>query len=199
MTWKTEPARRLGLLLVLALLAYTSVGCRSDMQDQPRFEPFEKSSMFADGSSARTPVEGTVARGLLRSDEHFFNGTVKGKLATSLPMPLTRALLDRGQERFEIYCSPCHGSSAYGDGIVVQRGFPKPPSFHQARLRQEPLGHFFDVMSNGFGAMYSYRSRIEPKDRWAIAAYVRALQLSQNARISDVPAEKRPRLEEESR
>ncbi len=170
--------------------------CRQDMHDQPRYEPLEASSFFPDGQSSRSVVEGTVARGQLQDDRHFFTGKVEGQAAETLPMNISRELLSRGQERYEIYCSPCHGSAGYGEGIIVARGFRRPPSFHIDRLRQAPVGHFFEVMTNGLGAMYSYASRVDPADRWAIIAYIRALQLSQYARPEDVPSEELNRLRE---
>jgi hypothetical protein len=141
-------------------------------------------------------VEGTIARGELGLDEHLETGRVGGELAFDLPFPLTADLLERGEERFNIFCRPCHGGLGNGDGVVVERGFPSPPSYHDPRLREAPLGHFFNVVTNGFGRMTSYAARIPPRDRWAIAAYVRALQLSQNAGLDDVPTGERLRLEE---
>ena len=165
------------------------------MHDQPRYEAFEATDFFKDGLSARPPVAGTVARGQLNDDEHLYTGKVGGALARSYPMPITRPFLDRGRERFDIYCTPCHGRLGLGDGMIVQRGFKKPTSMHDERLRQEPPGYFFDVMTNGFGAMASYAAQVRPEDRWAIAAYIRVLQLSQNASIDDVPAPQRRVLE----
>lgn len=141
-------------------------------------------------------MQGTIAREELRLDTHYYEGRVDGELASGLPVPLTRALLDRGQERYEIFCRPCHGGTGEGDGTVVARGFGPPPSYHRDRLRNMPIGHFFDVITNGFGRMASYRSRVPVGDRWAIAAYIRALQLSQNARLDDVPPEERASLED---
>jgi mono/diheme cytochrome c family protein len=146
------------------------------------------SSLFQDGSSARTPVPGTIARGELREDAHFYPGmTADGELASTLPVPLSRELLARGQERFDIYCSVCHGRTGNGLGMIVRRGFKQPSSFHIDRLREVPIAYFFDVMTNGFGVMSSYASQVEPADRWAIAAYIRTLQLSQNARLAELP------------
>jgi mono/diheme cytochrome c family protein len=179
--------------IVAALLA---AGCHRDMQDQPRYEALEASTFFPDGQSARPLVAGTVARGQLNEDEALLTGRSGGELVTQLPVELDRALLERGQERFNIYCSPCHGRTGQGDGMIVQRGFRKPPSYHDDRLRNAPAGHFFDVMTSGFGAMPSYRSQIEPRDRWAIVAYIRVLQLSQNAAAGDVPMSERQQLEE---
>ena len=185
--------------IVAAGLLLSSVSCRSDMQDQPRFEALEETSFFPDLSSARLPVPGTVARGQLRRNVHYYRGIVNGVPVRELPSEIAFSgeLIRRGQERFEIFCSPCHGSSGYGDGIVVQRGLGAPPSFHIQRLLEEPVGHYFDVITNGLGAMYPYGSRIEPQDRWAIVAYVRALQLSQNASLTDLPEAVRKQLESE--
>ncbi len=170
---------------------------RQAMYDQPKYEPMEASSFFADGLSSRQPVRGTVARGQLRLDAHFYAGKVNGELAETFPVAVTREVLERGHARYDIFCSPCHDRAGTGNGMVVQRGFRQPPSFHIDRLREAPVGHFFDVMTSGYGAMYSYASRITPQDRWAIAAYVRALQLSQNATLEDVPTGVRKRLEAE--
>jgi mono/diheme cytochrome c family protein len=166
------------------------------MTDQPRYEPLEASSAFSDGQSSRAPVPGTIARGQLQLDDAFFIGKVNGQLVTELPeralggRPLDE-LIGRGRERFTIYCSHCHGQvggGAGGDkefeplvGMVVRRGYPLPQTYHQERLRQAPLGHFFDVMTNGKGKMPPHRTIVSPEDRWAIAAYIRVLQLSQRA------------------
>jgi hypothetical protein len=179
------------------LAACGLAGCRLDMHVQPKYLPLEPSDFFADGRSARQPVAGTVARGELRIDEHLYTGKVDGKDADTFPFPITANDILRGQERFNIYCSPCHDYTGSGRGMIVMRGFPAPPSFHIDRLRQAPVGHFFDVMTNGNGSMYSYASRVTPEDRWRIAAYIRALQLSENAKIEDVPEADRPKLEEQ--
>jgi mono/diheme cytochrome c family protein len=165
------------------------------MAEQPRCAPLEASAFFADGRCARRPVEGTVARGYLHLDEHFFAGKVDGRVADALPFPVTRQLLERGQERFNIYCTPCHDRLGLGQGMIVRRGFSAPPSLHIERLRQAPLGHFFDVVTNGYGAMPSYGTQVPPHDRWAITAYIRALQLSQHATLADVPDEVRQQLQ----
>jgi hypothetical protein len=157
------------------------------MHDQPRYEPLEASTFFADGRAARPAVTGTVARGQLRTDTHLYTGKVQGTVVDTLPFPVTQALLERGRERYEIYCVPCHDRTGQGQGIVVRRGFRRPPSLHIDRLREAPIGHFFDVMSNGFGVMMDYAAQVAPPDRWAIAAYIRALQLSQRATLADVP------------
>jgi len=170
-------------------------GCRQDMHDQPKYIPLRQSAFFNDARSARPVVEGTVARGQLRDDELMYTGKVKGQDAAVFPMPVNAPLMARGQERFNIYCSPCHGRTGQGDGMVVLRGYRRPPSFHQDRLRGAPVGHFFDVMTNGFGAMPDYASQIKAEDRWAIVAYIRALQLSEHATLADVPAADRSRIQ----
>jgi mono/diheme cytochrome c family protein len=178
-----------------ALVLLTGLGCRRDMQDQPRYDAFERSSFFADGRASRPRVPGTVARGQLMEDETFFSGKAGATYAAAVPVPMTRALLERGQQRFDIYCSPCHDRVGTGQGIVVQRGYKRPTSFHDERLRTVPVGYFFDVMTNGFGTMPSYAPQVAPADRWAIASYIRALQRSQHATVADVPSEDRPQLD----
>ena len=168
--------------------------CRLDMHTQPKYKPLEQSSFFEDGRSARPVVAGTVARGHLRIDEHLYAGRINGALADTFPFPITRQDLERGRERYNIYCSPCHDYTGGGHGMIVQRGFPPPPSYHIDRLRQAPVGHFFEVMTKGYGTMFSYADRVSPEDRWRIAAYIRALQLSQGATINDVPPEERQQL-----
>lgn len=170
-------------------------GCRQDMHDQPRYEPLEASTFFEDGRASRPLVTGTVARGQARTDTHLYTGKVNGKLAETLPFAVSQALLERGRERYEIYCVPCHDRTGNGQGIVVQRGFRRPPSLHIDRLRAAPIGHFFDVISNGLGAMMDYAAQVPPQDRWAIAMYIRALQLSQHASLADVPPEMRQQLQ----
>jgi len=209
------------VLRLCMLLAALIAGCdRLDMYDQPRYEPLEASDFFADGLSARQPVEGTIPRGGLRDDQALYTGKEGRRLVSGIPegayqaiydrdrrrfagsfgetdrSSLRRALLERGRERFDIYCSVCHGRTGEGEGMIVRRGFRKPPSYHIDRLRQAPAGHFFDVISNGFGAMPSYANRVDTNDRWAIVAYVRALQLSQNAGLDDVPTDQRDNLPE---
>ena len=186
------------LCFATALFLLNSTACelRREMYDQPKYEPLEASTFFSDGLSARQPVPGTVARGQLRLDPHLYQGKVNGELATTLPLELNRKLLERGQERFNIFCSPCHDRAGQGNGMIVQRGLKPPPSLHEARLREAPIGHFFDTITNGFGVMYSYASRIPAKDRWAIAAYIRALQFSQNAPIDQLSEEDRRQLPE---
>ena len=183
-------------LLVLA----ATVGCRNDMHDQPRFKPLAESDFYPDLRSSRTPVEGTVARGDLREDSYFYTGKVGANPGDYMPFPVTEDVLARGRERFDIYCAPCHSRVGDGNGMIPQRGYRRPSSYHEERLRKAPLGYFFDVMSNGFGAMPDYASQIPPRDRWCIVAYIRALQLSQNATVADAGGQQipsaAPRLEE---
>ncbi len=174
-------------LLPLALSVAVLAGCRQDMHNQPKYRGLRASAFFDDGASARPLVDGTVARGTLHEDEAFFTGKVGAVLVKDLPLPVDQQVLNRGQERFNIYCAPCHDRTGSGNGMVVQRGFKQPPSFHIDRLRQADAGHFFEVMTNGFGAMPDYRAQIDARDRWAIVAYIRALQLSQHASPSDIP------------
>jgi mono/diheme cytochrome c family protein len=177
------------------LLALAGSGCRQDMHDAPRVDAYEATDAFADGSGNRPLVEGTVARGHLNDDELLYTGKVNGQLVDEFPFPVTKAVLERGRERFNIYCSPCHGRTGMGNGMIVSRGLRPPPSYHDEKLRTQPVGHFFDVMTNGFGAMQDYRAQVDVADRWAIAAYIRALQYSQHATVADVPADKRPELD----
>ena len=174
------------ILFALALCVFLA-GCRQDMHNQPKYRGLRASAFFTDGSSARPLVEGTVARGTLQEDEGFFTGKIDKIDVKELPFAIDQQVLNRGQERFNIYCSPCHDRTGSGNGMVVQRGYRQPPSFHIDRLRQADAGHFFDVMTNGFGAMPDYKVQIAPRDRWAIVAYIRALQLSQHAAAADVP------------
>src|SRR5437016_2943591 len=214
---KAEASRLLLRAVVFCLLptAYCLLfsGCRRDMQDQPKAIAYRENSFYKDGSGSRPLVAGTVPRGYLRQEREFYTGKKSGTAAKgtpqtqtaaapststnaatlypddveTIPMSITKADLDRGQERFNIYCSACHGMTGYGDGIVARRGFnkPSPANYHQDRLRQAPVGHFFDVMTNGWGAMPSYASQISVEDRWKIVAYIRALQLSQQMKTTD--------------
>jgi len=192
--WIADPK----VLLAAATFVLLAVGCRQDMHVQPRYNPYDAATAFDDGRSARLPVPGTIARGQLHLDTLLYTGKVDGKDAEVFPFPITRADLDRGRERFNIYCSPCHDVTGSGRGMIVLRGFPQPPSFHIDRLRQAPPGHFFDVMTNGLGVMYSYASRVSPEDRWRIAAYIRALQLSQQATVTDLPPVEQKKLQSET-
>ena len=163
------------------------MACQQRMADQPRYKPLAKSEFFGDDRSARPLVEGTVARGELKTDEHFYTGKVNGKLVDTFPFSITEKVLRRGEERFNIYCSPCHDRIGTGQGMIVKRGYQPPPSYHSERLRTAPVGYFFDVITRGFGRMPDYAQQVPPNDRWAIIAYIRALQLSQNAKLGDVP------------
>jgi mono/diheme cytochrome c family protein len=176
----------LGLLVVLVL-----AGCRQDMHDQPRFKPLAKSDFYADMRSARPQVEGTIARGQLHEDTYFYTGYVSNVPGDYMPFPATADVLARGQQRFNIYCAPCHSRVGDGNGMIAQRGFRPPPSYHTDRLRKAPLGYFFGVITHGFGAMPDYASQIPPRDRWAIVTYIKALQLSQAATMSDVPKDQK--------
>ncbi len=185
---------RLGATVSILLAALVS-SCRQDMHDQPRHEPLEKSAFFADGRSSRPRIPGTVALGELELDPHLTEGRVNGELATTFPFTITREVLDRGRERYDIFCSACHGFSGSGDGMVVRRGMKQPPSLHVARLREAPPCHHYDAITRGFGAMYDHADRIQVRDRWAIVAYVRALQLSQGALVSELEERDRAALE----
>ncbi|MBO0799395.1 MAG: cytochrome c [Blastocatellia bacterium] len=204
------------LIFAFCLLSFAFFlpACRQDMHDQPKYTPFRPSAFFADGKSERPLVDGTVPRRNLREDASLPDGDSDGgqslriDLASELqqtqpsdlskvttpPIQITKEVLNRGEERFNISCSPCHGRGGDGNGMIAQRGFRHPPSYHIDRLREAPIGHFFDVMTNGFGAMPSYADQVGPRDRWAIAAYIRALQLSRNATLADVPPEERSKL-----
>jgi len=166
------------------------------MHDAPRYEPLEASSFFTDGSSERMLVANTVSRNPLQDDDELlYTGKINGVIANEFPMPVTADVLARGQERYNIFCSPCHGRTGQGDGIVVQRGMRRPPSFMEDRLRNAAAGYFFDVMTHGFGAMQDYAAQIPVEDRWAIVAYERALQFSQHATVNDVPDNRRGDLD----
>lgn len=203
-SWKGRMNRFTGLGVVLLAFAFlTGCGVRFDMQDQPRYKPYKKSDFFADGRASRDVPEGTVARGLLKDNKAFYTGKVDNpdpnaaaqsttdasgntimtsfpNMIDEFPVPVTKELVDRGEARYNIYCIVCHGPVGAGDGMIVRRGFVKPPTYHDDRLRNAPVGHFFDVISNGFGRMNGYAASISPADRWAIVAYIRALQVSQN-------------------
>ncbi len=196
------------LLTALCLLptAVLTTGCRQDMHDQPKYTPLRPSNFFNDGRSARPLVEGTVARGQLKEDDLLFTGKSGGAttptgqaasgqgFADTFPFPVTQAVMDRGQERYNIFCSMCHDRTGNGQGMVVRRGYRQPPSLHLERLRQAPAGYFFDVMTNGFGAMPDYASQIPVKDRWAIIAYIRALQLSEQGTVNQLSPAEREKL-----
>ncbi|HVT03539.1 MAG TPA: cytochrome c [Thermoanaerobaculia bacterium] len=193
---------RLGLAqlttVILAIAgAILLAGCRppQKMGDQPKYDPYMASDFFPDGQSARPAIAGTVARGYLHEDSFLNTGKVNGAVAEGYPFPVTEEVVTRGRQRFDIYCSECHGRVGRGDGMIVRRGYRRPPSFHTKLLRSQPSGHFFDVMTNGFGAMPQYGTMIPVNDRWAITAYVRALQMSQNAVLDDVPPSQRGGLQ----
>lgn len=183
------------LPLCLLVLVLTGAACRQDMHDQPKYSALQETDFFGDGRSARPLVVGTVARGFRREDTMLNTGKVDGNDATNFPFAIDEKVMARGQERFNIYCSPCHGRTGQGDGMIVRRGLRRPPTFHQERLRTAAPGHIFDVITNGFGAMPDYASQIRPADRWAIIAYVQALQLSQNAALADLPPAERSKLQ----
>jgi len=189
---RNKPSR----LAIAALCALCAGGCgdgantlRQDMANQPRQNPLSPAGIFADGRSERPIVENTVARGSVQDD-----ALLVPKDSNAFPLPLTAELLQRGQQRYAIFCTPCHGIQGDGMGMVAMRGMKHPPSYHQDRLRNEPVGYIYDVITNGFGAMYGYSAQIPPRDRWAIIAYLRALQLSRNAAVGDLPAELREKL-----
>ena len=180
-------AGALGLCMLLT-------ACRQDMHNQPRYKPLAESEFFDDHRSARPFINGTVARGHLRIDEARYSGQIDGQDVDQFPIPIAKADIERGETRYNIYCSPCHSRVGDGNGMVVQRGFKQAASFYSDKLEKAPVGHIFDVITNGYGAMASYASRIEPDDRWRVVAYIRALQLSESASVNDVPAEQRDKM-----
>jgi hypothetical protein len=182
--------------LALLFAAAVSNACNQMMNNEPRYNPLASSDFFDDGMSARAQVPDTVTRGHLRIDRAFYTGIANGQPVDTIPLTVTIGVLARGRERYDIFCTPCHGRVGDGDGMIVDRGFSRPPSYHTDRLRSAPVGHFFDVMTNGFGAMSGYAARVPPEDRWAIAAYIRALQLSQQASVADAPPGEQRRLME---
>jgi mono/diheme cytochrome c family protein len=198
--------------IVVTVTVCGAAGCVQQMADQPRYKPLAASSVFPNDAASRTPVPGTVARGELELDDAFFTGKSNGQLVTDLPPRALKGrtmaeLLSRGQERFNIFCSQCHGEVGGGSGgsaemrenvgMVVRRGFPMPPTYHQPRLRDAPIGHFFDVITNGLGRMPAHGYLVPPEDRWAIAAYIRALQFSQHAEGSELDSVDLARLNDE--
>ena len=183
------------LRIILGIVALVVlVGCRNDMHDQPRFKPLAESDFYPDLRASRAPVDGTIARGHLNEDTYFYTGKVGANPGDYMPaeVPVNQATLERGRERYDIYCAPCHARVGDGNGMVPQRGYRHPPTYHQDRLRKAPLGYFFDVMTNGFGAMPDYSMQITPEDRWKIVAYIRALQLSQDATAADAAGHQIP-------
>jgi mono/diheme cytochrome c family protein len=180
----------IGRIAAVCALAACGIlaGCRQDMHDQPKFIPQRGTDFYSDGRSVRPQVENTVARGQLHQDTYFYTGLQDGKEGDGMPFAVTPAVLERGQERYNIYCTPCHSRVGNGVGMIVQRGYSKAGNYHTARLEAAPLGHFFNVMTNGYGSMPDYSAQVSPQDRWAIVAYIKALQLSQDAKPSDAPA-----------
>lgn len=187
------------MVLLLSALALLFTGCRREMYNQPRGDPLKSSDFFANGAASRPLPPHTVARENFHADASYDSGKIGTNFLTQLPIPLTRQTLQRGRECFDIYCAVCHGRTGQGRGIVVQRGFPAPLSFDLQRLRDEPPGYFYDVITRGYGVMFSYANRVAPDDRWAIAAYIRALQFSHHATLADVPPAARAKLEASSR
>lgn len=186
--------RTAGAVIWIALSLLLS-SCGVSMYDQPKFKPYERSDFFPDNLSARQPPPGTVPRRQTPVNVALETGQVNDRPVDTIPLPVTRELLARGQDRYNVFCAICHGLAGYGDGMIVQRGFLPPPNFHTDQIRNLPNGTIFNVISNGYGAMYPYGDRITPEDRWAIVAYIRALQLSQNATINDVPADQRQNIQ----
>jgi mono/diheme cytochrome c family protein len=183
----------LGALVSVTLL---TAGCRQDMHDAPKVEPLEASAFFPDAQGSRPLVPGTVARGELHDDDLLYKGLgPEGKPSATFPFPVTGQVMARGRREFNVFCSPCHDRAGTGKGMVVQRGFKQPPSYNEERLRNEPPGYFVSVMTNGFGQMSSYAGQVKPRDRWAIAAYIRALQLSQNAHLTDLTPDERAQFQ----
>jgi len=186
---------RASLLIGTAGLLLTGCELRQAMYDQPKLRPLQASEFFKNGMASQPLVEGTVPRGFLNDDLHLHDGTVEGKLAETFPFPITKEIVNRGQQRYDIFCSPCHDRAGTGTGMIVQRGFKQPPSYHITRLQESSPGYFYNVIKNGFGVMSGYAPQIPVNDRWAIVAYIKALQLSQNAKIEDVPESMRAQLE----
>lgn len=201
--WQMVDGRWANTIRVLSAICYLLTalvfsGCRRDMFNQPKSNPLRGSDFFSDGAASRPIPPHTVSRDELQNDDAFYTGMIGTNLVTDFPIQITREVLERGRQRFEINCIPCHGETGEGNGIVVQRGFPAPPSYHIERLRSAPVGHFFDVMTRGYGVMFSYANRVTPEDRWAIAAYIRVLQLSENASFADVPTNEIAKLNHEN-
>jgi hypothetical protein len=177
------------------LVAMSATACRQDMHDAAKYEPLEKSAFFKDHRASRQLVAGTIARGKLKEDKLLFTGKDGDAISQTFPFPVTQGVVERGRERFNIYCSPCHARTGEGNGMIVQRGYKQPPSFHEERLRSMPPGYFFQVMTNGYVTMPSYALQVQPEDRWAIAAYVKALQLSRHVEATELTADERAKLD----
>ena len=181
------------MLLACGLMSVAALaGCRQDMHNQPKFIPQRGTTFYADGRSVRPQVEQTVARGQLHEDTYFYTGMQNGQEGTTMPFPVTMDVLARGQEKYNVFCTPCHSRVGNGVGMIVQRGYAKAGNFHTDRLRQAPLGHFYTVIANGYGAMPTYAAQLTPEERWSVVAYVRALQLSQNAQDTDIASGQHP-------
>jgi mono/diheme cytochrome c family protein len=185
--------------LLVTALAFSILGtsCRNGMVNQQHLKPLAEETFFKDGSGARPIPPHTIARGQLNEDQPFFEGKSDGQLVATFPVSVTRQMIGHGRESFDVYCSVCHGRTGEGDGMIVERGFPAPPSLHEERLRNAPVGHFFDVITNGYGIMYPFASQVTTEDRWAIIAYLRALQLSQHATLDDADPTHRKQLQAE--
>jgi hypothetical protein len=181
-----------------AVAAFALSGCRQDMHNQPKYIPLRSSEFFPNGRSAQDPVPGTVAHEPLQEDSFFYTGKIGGKEQDRFPFPVTEQVMQRGRERYDIYCSPCHSRVGDGNGMIVKRGYRQAANFHLPRYLSQPVGHYYDVISHGWGAMPDYAAQIEPADRWAIAAYIRALQQAQTGTANDVPADQRSNLKDAS-
>ncbi len=191
----TKQTLALAAIGATVLLAGSGCELRQAMYNQPKLRPMKASEFFEDGKASRLPVEGTVARGHLQDDPHLFDGRVDGQFADSFPFEITDEVMKRGQQRFNIYCAPCHDAAGTGNGMIVRRGFKQPTSFHDQRLVDSPEGYYYNVIKNGFGVMMDYSAQVPVKDRWAIIAYIRALQYGQRASLADVPESARADLE----
>lgn len=185
-------------LLFAASALLVLSGCRQDMHNQPKYVPYRSSEFFQDGLSERQQIVHTVARGELHEDDYLYTGKVGTKDGDRFPFPITQAIMERGRERYDIYCSPCHSRVGDGNGMIVKRGYRQAANFHDQKYASQTVGHYYDVISHGFGAMPDYGAQIEPPDRWAIAAYIRALQYARNGTRSDVPADQRGQLKDQS-
>lgn len=191
---RAESRPRKLIVLAVLLVGLGTAGCRQKMAQQPYYDPYEATDFFADGKSARMPIDGTVAQGHLEADELLYTGKINGELANVYPFPVDENVLRRGRERFQVFCTPCHGEAGRGNGIVVRRGYRPPPSFLDPKFADLPVGHYVDVITNGFGAMPSYAAQVPPEDRWAIVSYVQALQLSQSVDINQLPPDRQAEL-----
>lgn len=194
-SFSSTRGRRLQVVGLALVVAATASACRQDMHDAAKYEPLEKSAFFKDHRASRPLLEGTIARGKLKEDTLLFTGRDASGLSETFPFPVTEGVLARGQERFNIYCSPCHSKVGDGNGMIAQRGFKRPPTFHDDRVRSMAAGYFVNVMTNGFATMPSYALQVAPEDRWAIAAYIKALQLSQHVAAAELSAEDRVKVE----